>query len=473
LSQDTLHDVFDEFTTFIESAGLDSSWDDSSHWAVSTPTEPSFATKTCSQPPQGSATEITDEDSFVELDVRHGYWGVSQSSRSQSPNFLWRVSEADRKILERKAQASVTPSCSPFRIPSRHALTRYFQSYADMFHKHFPVLHLATYSIKDMSPALSLAIAAVGSHYRYEFSNGLELYRIAKDITWDRIRRCPNHSSLPDLVETSTGNNCGNLDHIVTIILLMAYAQWMNETQVLSEALELQGPLVHALRQDGLSESTEASSCHDWQAWVRMESRRRAKLAGFVFLNLQTVFYNTPPLIFCTEVDLLLPSQSAEWTAVTSETWYQYREPNLPSLSFQQALDNLFSDQTEAFSSLPRTSPFALFVLLQGILQKIILARQLQSSGEKTLRTHDIEMLEYVDRDLNLFKALLTTAQISTPAVEERMALRPGLNARPTEYRRLTPIYVDCFPGSGFRPYILRFWAEPPIGDLRSGNHSS
>lgn len=410
MGQNAFPDVFDEFSAFIASAGLDSLWDSSNHQTFSYPIEQSFAMETCSQPSQGSATEVADEDSFVELNVRHGYQGVSQSSHSQSPKFVWRISEADRKTLERKTQACVTPSCSPFQIPSRHALTRYFQSYFDMYHKHFPVLHLATYSIKDMSPALSLSLAAIGAQYRYEFSSGLELYRIAKNITWERIRQCPNHSSLPDLAETSTGHVCGDLDHIVTITLLMSYAQWMNETPRLSEALELQGPLVHALRQNGLNESTEASSCNDWQAWVKMESRRRAKLAGFVHLNLQTVFYNTPPLIFCTEVDLLLPCSSAEWTATASETWHQHREPNLPSLSFQQALGSLFSDQTEPFAGLPRTSPFGLFILLQGILQKIILARQFQPSGGKTLRTNDIEMIEYVDGDPNMFKALLTIA---------------------------------------------------------------
>jgi hypothetical protein len=176
----------------------------------------------------------------------------------------------------------------------------------------------------------------------------------------------------------------------------MAYSQWMSETDLLSEALELQGPLAHALRQDGMCELEGMFPCNNWQPWVEAESRRRAKLVGFAFLNLQTVFYNTPSLMFTTEIHLLLPCTSVAWAATTSVAWQQLQEHSMPSLSFQDGLANLFSDQSPHPLGHPQTSPFALFVLLQGLLQKIILARQLQPVGQKTLRTHDIDMLECV-----------------------------------------------------------------------------
>lgn len=39
-----------------------------------------------------------------------------------------------------------------------------------MFHKHFPMLHLPTYSIGTCPPELSLALVAVGARYRFEVS---------------------------------------------------------------------------------------------------------------------------------------------------------------------------------------------------------------------------------------------------------------------------------------------------------------
>lgn len=322
--------------------------------------------------------------------------GNATARHYQTPPFDWRISETDRNVLERKVQEALTPSCPPLRMPTRHALTRYFQSYAEMFQKHFPLLHVATYSIEERSPALSLAIAAIGSQYRYEFANGAGLYRVAREITMSQIRNCPTCSSLPHEADTSDAGICGDLDHISTIILLMAYAQWMSGAELLPEALELQNPLAHAMRQDGLCEPVPIPVASDWRDWVKIESRRRAKFVGFVFLNVQTFVYNVPPQIYATEINLFLPCSSVEWAANTAETWTQLQRSRTPSLSFQEGLGSLIPNQTDVVTHFPGTSPFALFVLLHGILQKAILARQLQPVGSTTLRASDLDMLEYV-----------------------------------------------------------------------------
>lgn len=92
----------------------------------------------------------------------------------------WRISEASRNNLASQIVAICPESFSAFRLPSRHVLTHYFQSFADMFYKHYPMLHMPTYSIKTCPPELSLALAAIGGQYQVEFSNGLELYHTAR-----------------------------------------------------------------------------------------------------------------------------------------------------------------------------------------------------------------------------------------------------------------------------------------------------
>lgn len=381
-------DVIDEFTSFIELTGLDFSWESSECHALEHPVTETSAMAAATR----SEVAEVEDDSFVGLDVSHNR--RTHTLSQQAPVIAWRVSEADRQILESKTQAALAPSCPPLRMPSRHALTRYFQSYFEMFQKHYPLLHLATYSIEERSPALSLVVAAIGSQYRYEFANGVELYRIARELTMSRIGQCPNRSSLLHVGDTSSTNACGELDHIVTTILLMAYAQWMSKAELLPDALELQVPLAHAMRQGCLREPRILSAPSNWQDWINAESQRRAKLVGFVFLNVQMMVYNIPAQVHATEIDLLLPCSSMEWAASTAESWTQLQYSVMKPLSFQEGLRNLLSHQIDSADHESRMSPFALFVLLQGLLQKVVLARQLQPFEERALRTSDLDMLE-------------------------------------------------------------------------------
>jgi len=166
------------------------------------------------------------------------------------------------------------------------------------------MLHMRTYEITEASPELTLAIAAVGAQYRFEFTNGLELYRKARHMTMGRINRCQNHALIPDGAVTGITGNCGATDNICTIILLMAFALWRDGIDLLSEGLHLQAPLAHALRQGGLSESHVFydKTADDWHQWIREERARRTKLIGFAYLNLQAITYNTPPLLLANEI---------------------------------------------------------------------------------------------------------------------------------------------------------------------------
>lgn len=80
---------------------------------------------------------------------------------------------------------------------------------------------------------------------------------------------------------SSDGADCGDLDGISTIILLMAFSLWMDDPALLSEALEVQTPLAHALSQDDLHDLEGRTRPDDWQDWVAAERRRRTKHIGF------------------------------------------------------------------------------------------------------------------------------------------------------------------------------------------------
>jgi hypothetical protein len=390
--------VFEEFTMFIEDAGLHPSWD-RMDLSMFNPTAGQSDPTTVSAP-IASATDTADliDDDFAGLTPHETHKKQHQSRYRKASTYTWRISEVERQELSRKIAEASYPPCPIIQLPSKQALTRYFQSYADSFHKHFPMLHMPTYKITEASPELTLAIAAVGAQYRFEFPNGLELYRKARHMTMGRINRCQNHTLIPDGAVTGIAGNCGATDNICTIILLMAFALWREDVDLLSEGLHLQAPLAHALRQGGLSESHGFydKTADDWYQWIREERARRTKLIGFAYLNLQAITYNTPPLLLANEIDLLLPCSSVEWETTDPELWEILTQGWVPEEPFQVGLQNLLAGKKE-FSVSVEASPLSLFILLQALLQNIMSARHLQLPGDPSLHASSLDLVEYVD----------------------------------------------------------------------------
>ena len=398
----TAPNVFEEFTTFIEYAGLDPSWDrmdlsmfdpasgQSSPTSMEAPTVTSNARATIAEDPN-------DED-FAGLAPHETHETCNPSIYRKASTYTWRISEVERQELSHKIAEASYPPCPIIQLPSKHALTRYFQSYADGFHKHFPMLHMPTDKITEAPPELTLAIAAVGAQYRFEFLNGLELYRKARHMTMERVKQCQNHTLLPDTAEINTTSNCGAIDNICTFVLLMVFALWRNDVGLLSEALQLQAPLAHALRQSGLYEPHGAYENTDWNRWVQEERGRRTKLIGFTYLNLQAITYNTPPLLLANEIDLLLPCSSVEWETSSSIDWQNLTLGWQPAASFQGGLQHLLAGVEDPMSMAgrPWTSPLALFILLQAVLQNIMFARYMQLPGDPSLHASSLDRLEYV-----------------------------------------------------------------------------
>jgi hypothetical protein len=182
------------------------------------------------------------------------------------------------------------------------------------------------------------------------------------------------------------------------MVLLMVFALWRNDVGLLSEALQMQAPLAHALRQGGLSESHEVYDNTDWNQWIQEERGRRTKLIGFAYLNLQAITYNTPPLLLANEINLRLPCSSDEWEAKTSTAWQQSTPGWQPAASFQGGLRHLLAGEENPMdmAGRPWTSPLSLFILLQAVLQNIMFARYLQLPGDTALHASSLDLLEYV-----------------------------------------------------------------------------
>jgi hypothetical protein len=308
-------DVFDEFTTFVDSAGLEPTWEGVDFGATNSELLPigSIDTDLPKQRDSELGEAIEDVDSFAEMMPYHEEL-TPHASRLQ----IYRVSEGERTALELSAAGSL-PTNDGFRLPSKQALTRYLQSYADGFHKNYPMLHLPTFSVVSSPPELSLIVAAIGAQYRFEFNNGTDLYNRAKQITWERLGRCQSHTSLSRSAISGSSCGCGKPSNTCTVILLMAFSSWMQDPEMHSDSLQLQAPLAHAIYQDsGLYELGKRDEGDDWILWISEEYRRRTKLIGFAYLNVQNLIYDTPPLVSANTIHLLLPCSASEWAAASS-----------------------------------------------------------------------------------------------------------------------------------------------------------
>ena len=384
-------DIFDEFTTFVECAGLQPTWE-SMDLGVADPARTLSELPDTEHPRQQRdpkpCVAMEYGDCLAEMNPCWESEPISPLSRSQNPPYVWQVSESEREVLSSYVTGASSTSAQ-LQLPSKHTLTRYFQSYADGFHKHFPLLHLPTYSLGRSPPELSLALAAIGAQYRFEFKNGTELYNKASDILWERLSQCRSHASLS---KAATHCECGSPSRVSTIILLMAFSSWMQDPKMHIDALRLQAPLAHALNQMGFQEPEKSYEPEGWDSWVYKEQCRRAKLIGFAYLNVQCLIYDTPPLVFANTIDVLLPCSAAEWAAANEFDWQLLREQQKRPASFQESFRSLLLNQDPNLCL--ETSPLALFILLQATLQRIYLAQRSKVDEKVGLPSHELDLLE-------------------------------------------------------------------------------
>ncbi|KAL2031378.1 hypothetical protein VTO58DRAFT_106729 [Aureobasidium pullulans] len=253
---------------------------------------------------------------------------------------------------------------------------------------------------------LALIIAAIGAQYRFESRNGLALYKASKAIALEKIRKqdlagdChtsplspmpPTLADGPDLTSQQQ-----RIDMIRTLVMLIAFSSWDWKSELLRDAFGLQSILARCLREDGMHEDLSASD-QNWYDWILIEGARRVKMIAFAYLNVQTVAYNLPPVMLNNEVELQMPCSTAEWDAPDAIEWQLTRARSRhPDLGFQDALHAFLSrtQVSEVQSLLSRLSPLANFILLQALIQRTCLLRQLSITAGAALRKDDLDEME-------------------------------------------------------------------------------
>ncbi|KAF3014916.1 hypothetical protein E8E15_005992 [Penicillium rubens] len=460
-----LGDPVQDFTVFLESVGLSSDWDSGVFSSVEEPMLPPGMSIDSKPPREAISTRLggdimndpraaEDHPSFSnfgsrlpslqpeshEMDDRIGL--ADESTRP-----AWDISNSDRQAFISKLEEFSYVLPKGFVPPSRHALSRFFAGYINGLNEHLPFIHVPTLSVAKTSPELTLALAAAGSHYRFENSRGIDLFHAAKAILLERLRRRDskqvpqpswNYISPPSGFPNSRGSSMisntasspfqhhqqmpnapvnasiytpddsdAHMEVIRTFLLLTVFASWERHPELLREILSLQSTLARLVREHGLSELPPTSDPISWEEWVRREGNRRTKLIVYCFFNLHSIMYNIPPLILNAELKLNMPCSHELWKASNAPQWRRvHRSRQGSDVPFQEAFARLFLKSSMSIPSAP-ISPLGNYILIHAIIQQIFFARQLCLSAPHmqgtSLRPDDLNVL---DNSLSAWKAL-------------------------------------------------------------------
>lgn len=432
-----IDDPMQDFSAFIESIGLTLDWENEGFLSESHQ-PPSECTALRSDLTEGRSQVcatgnslgqrlVTDESPFsnfgsrlpsLQPESRHQICENNDLSQHRVRS-LYNISQHDhQKFLERLERVrDILPL--DFHAPSRYALSCSIDGFVDGLNEHLPFIHAPTLSISSCSPALTLAIAACGSQYRFEGTRGFESFHAARALLLDKLDAQKHHTlqtRRQHQIEPCARNEQQNItddsmENTQTLLLLTIFATWGNNSEILQDLLSLQGVLAALIRAHGLCESDTPLSIEidgrleNWCSWARQERDRRTKLVAYTFHNLHSLMYNTAPLILNSDLKLNLPCPTALWKAGSAAEWQLAFQANPKySIPFQTSFSLLFSRPPTVPGVSTSSTPLGNHILMHAILQQIYFSRQLYVYPplKQLLRTEDLAVLEDVLRSWKL-----------------------------------------------------------------------
>lgn len=258
-------------------------------------------------------------------------------------------------------------------LPSSNALSRNLESYFGQVHEQLPFIHSTTFSVEQRPIELILAVAAVGSMYRYESPKCHELYFMSKAILTEKMR-CEDIQSAQYILKLQPGINTdvdrGTQLRRTQTMILLAYFSSFADVTLRSDAMAMSGQLSPLARSMAMSTSENSlNASEDWQTWTEHEEQRRTCYAAYAVSSLQCIAFDTAPHILSHELHLPLPSSTKRWEEKNMAHWQT--EKTEAEVLFSVALKALFHNDDAANQS--TASSFACYLLVLGLLQQIYL----------------------------------------------------------------------------------------------------
>ncbi|THY85419.1 hypothetical protein D6C95_07881 [Aureobasidium pullulans] len=333
------------------------------------------------QPSRAPGIVSNDNDALL----RRALVATSDAASS----WLWTITATTHSSLLHTVRCKTHILPKEFRLPSRHALSRYLESYFRAFDYHLPFVHKPTFSTKTAAPELVLSMAAVGALYRFEHPRGYLLYFAAKALVDDQIAQRSDHV-VSHLMARSPEDRVARfsmtsptiyipkhiLQTIQALLVLLTMSSWA-DSPIVRDSMSMAGKLAMLVREAALSVDDERPDGLAWEAWVRNEERRRTLFVAYVLFNLQSIAFSVPPMVLSHEVVLCLPSTEIEWNAQTAAEWENLRLTNVGAFEercFQETLSQVLAGKSVYEHK--TVSAFGNYVLIHGCYQQIFFERQ-------------------------------------------------------------------------------------------------
>ncbi|KAL2850201.1 hypothetical protein BJY01DRAFT_245667 [Aspergillus pseudoustus] len=362
---------------------------------------------------------------------RHSIPSTNFGTRHGSAEPCWRLSDLEYSSMADAIYAEHNLLAPGFVFPSRNAISRYLEGYFTGFHSQLALIHLPTLSLACMSPALLLAISAMGAQYRFERDVALDLYCAAKALTKHRVTARAQPSCLfmssdqssqgyhyyyyytsatstaaneSFITASAEGRDAHNLELAQALVNLIVFTTY-HRSSLLQDAFEMEDWLVRELRESGIMQADDSNNNNSsmilnsmsmeetWQQWSTIEARRRTAFGAFVCLNLLSVLYNVPPKLMIREIrGVRLPAPEEQWSARSAAEWCddlseRQADRRASPITLGEAYAALFDSGFCSGSdpSLPvrsnGASSFGSLVLIHAMLQQIGLAWELTSAA--------------------------------------------------------------------------------------------
>ncbi|KAL7796400.1 fungal-specific transcription factor domain-containing protein [Trichoderma afarasin] len=284
-------------------------------------------------------------------------------------------------------------------LPSRHVLSRFFGGYFDTFHDHFPFLHIPTLRPENISVELFIAMAAIGARYTHELEMSSTLFQMAKALVFQCIRRhrathpiathglplgkLPTSSERVGQISRVQGTDLSKdrsiIQTVQAMLLLVAITTW-SEPGTASDALSLRSMLDCLIREEEALRIPQTRHFDDWKSWVNYENIKRIIYVAYCFINMHTIVFDIPPLMYAKDIKWELPCREKEWRARDEAEWKQAHDTGgQPARNFQETFTSLFvnAGEMEEKSKTSQTSfsSFGGCVLMHALIQQIWLTR--------------------------------------------------------------------------------------------------
>lgn len=288
----------------------------------------------------------------------------------------WTITDKHYDTISAEVESFSATLPNGCTLPPQHVLIRYLEKYMRCVQEYLPFIHIPTLRIESRPVELVLAMAVLGAQYSFDRVQAYELYFIVRAIVAEKKQRTLRQQATRFLVGSlrSKSGHSALLGKVQTNILLLSFAAWADPV-VREDAIGIASNLALLTSQLGVSDVENSGGVlveEEWLSWTMAEEARRSVLAAYVQCNMLSLVSGMLPQIEHSKLRLRLPSFAAEWKATSESEWRSICK--VKNLSLSRGVDELFTDNVPD-SEIPRLSSFAIYILINCVLQGICTRR--------------------------------------------------------------------------------------------------